>query len=244
MRLEGKVAIVTGAASGLGRATAQRFAAEEAKVVIADFDKKGGEETESQIRAAGGEAAFTPTNVCNSADVQRMASFALERYGGRIDILVNGVGVLRLGQVVDLSEEIWDQTMDVNVKGTFLCCKAVLPAMLRQRSGVIVNVSSSAALRPSPDYPAYTAAKFAVEGFTRALAAEVNTQGICVVAVRPGVMDTPLGRQGFIERRGRTPNKEELEHMLQPEEVAGVILNLASPEMARTNSAIVDVIVP
>lgn len=244
MRLKDKVAIVTGAASGLGRATAVRFAAEGARVVLADFDEQGGQETQELIRANGYESCLVRTNVCNPVEVQNMVQAALEAYGGRVDILINAAGVLRLGYVVDLSVEDWDLTLDVNVKGTFLCCKAVLPVMLRQGRGVIVNVSSSAVLRPSPDYPAYTAAKFAVEGFTRALAAEVNANGITVSAVRPGVMDTPLGRQGFIERKGRAPTDEELKHMLHPEEVAGVILNLTSPEMARTTSAIVDVVVP
>ncbi|MEA4907489.1 MAG: SDR family oxidoreductase [Anaerolineaceae bacterium] len=244
MRLKDKVAIITGAASGLGRATALRLTQEGARLVLADLDEAGGEETVRLVQAAGGQAVFVRTDVRRWADAERLAQAALDTYAAGIDILINGAGVLRPGQVVDCLEEDWDLTLDVNLKGTFLCCKAVLPSMLQQHSGTIINVSSSAALRPSPDYPAYTAAKMAVMGFTQALAAEVNKDKITAITIRPGVIETPLGVQGFVARRGREPNAEERSHMLKVEDVAGVICHLVDPEMARTTSAVVDVIVP
>lgn len=244
MRLKDKTAIITGAASGLGRATAIRLAADGAKIVLVDMDDAKGKATEQEIRASGGQAYFIQTDIRVCRQVEQMVRRALEYFPGTLDILVNAAGVLRLGYVVDCSEEDYDLTMDVNLKGTYLCCKAVLPTMIRQGSGAIVNVSSSAALRPSADYPLYTASKFAVEGLTRALAAEVNKDHISVMAIRPGVIDTPLGRQGIVERKGRQPTQEELSHMLLPEEVAGMIAHMVDPEFARATSAVIDAIVP
>ena len=161
MGFEGKVAIVTGAGSGIGRATAIKLAEKGVKVVVAELNVAGGEETEAIIRRNNGEAVFVPTDVTKPEDAERVVRVALERFdspgGKRVDILVNCAGVLRYGLVEDLSVDDWDLTIAVNLKGTFLCCKAVVPVMKRQKDGVIINVSSSGARSYPVHYPAYVA---------------------------------------------------------------------------------------
>jgi len=245
MRFRNQVAVVTGAASGIGRATAIRLAQEAASVVVVDIDRDGGRATERCIRDVGGEAVFVPTDVTSPADVEALVRVAGERFGddshGRVDILVNAAGVIRYGPMPEQTEEDWDLTLNVCLKGTFLCSKAVIPLMMRRRDGVIINVSSSGARLFPAAYPAYVAAKMGVLGLTQAMARGLREHGIAVVAVCPDLVDTPTGRKSFAEQLGRDPGAEDVAEMLRPEQVAGVIANLADPEMRFASSTVVDV---
>jgi 3-oxoacyl-[acyl-carrier protein] reductase len=140
-RLQGRVAIITGAGTGLGRATALLFADEGAKVVVADVDSKSAQETADLIQARGGDALAVQTDVSKRADAENLARTTIERYQ-RVDILVNNAGIRGMGSVLDLTEEQWDSILDINLKGMFLCSKYVLPQMQKQRDGRIVCVSS------------------------------------------------------------------------------------------------------
>ncbi|NWF85021.1 MAG: SDR family NAD(P)-dependent oxidoreductase, partial [Bryobacteraceae bacterium] len=147
--LEGKAAIVTGAASGIGRATAGLFAERGAKVVAADWNEAAGREAVEEIRQGGGEDVFCHADVSQARDVERMVRFAVERYG-RLDILVSNAAVQILGQLTETSEEDWDKVIDVNLKSMFLTCKYVFPYMEKQRSGCIINIASVAGIRSGP----------------------------------------------------------------------------------------------
>jgi 3-oxoacyl-[acyl-carrier protein] reductase len=204
-----------------------------------------GRATERVIRDAGCSAVFVETDVTNATHVQRMVQVAVDTFGAklrhrRVDILVNAAGVLRYGYTADLSEHDWDLTIAVNLKGTFLCCKAVLPLMKEQNDGVIVNISSSGARSCPPEYPAYVASKAAVLGLTRSIAREAYKHHVSIQAICPVMVDTPMGRQAFLEFEGRAPHAEELARMLKPESVAKIILHMVSPDMRDASSTVVD----
>ena len=192
-RLEGRVAIVTGAAAGIGAAIARAFVAEGARVVVADRDLAAATRTAAAI----GDAAFAfDVDVTQEALVQALAQAARSRFG-RIDILVNNAGIMRKAFVKDMTEALWDAVVDVNLKATFLCSKAVLPAMIEARRGRIINIASIAAKVGEPTASAYSAAKWGVLGFTRSLALEVAQHDILVNAICPGPIPTALGEQGW-----------------------------------------------
>jgi len=192
-RLEGRVAIVTGAAAGIGAAIARAFVAEGARVVVADRDLAAATRT----AAAFGDAAFAfDVDVTQEAPVQALVQAARSRFG-RIDILVNNAGIMRKAFVKDMTEALWDAVVDVNLKATFLCSKAVLPAMIEARRGRIINIASIAAKVGEPTASAYSAAKWGVLGFTRSLALEVAQHDILVNAICPGPIPTALGEQGW-----------------------------------------------
>lgn len=191
--LQDKVSLITGGASGMGRAAALAFAEAGSKVVIADTDPSGGDETASLIKKAGGEVEFVPTDVTASSDVENMVHAVVDRFG-RLDCAFNnaGIGGTMFVPMADYEEDIFDQVVDVNLKGTFLCMKCELPAMLANGSGAIVNMSSVAGLTGGPMGAAYYASKHGVIGLTRSAAMEYATQGLRVNAVCPGWTETPL----------------------------------------------------
>ena len=164
-RLEGKVSIVTGAGTGIGRAIATVFAKEGSKVIVADLDLKGAEETVEGIRKQGGDAAAISTNISRAADVEKMVQFAVETYG-KLNVLVNNAAIYGFDtpEITDFPEEDWDRMMNVNLKGVFLCCKYAIPAMRQAGGGSIVSISSIAALVKSVQ-PAYAASKGGVQAF-------------------------------------------------------------------------------
>jgi meso-butanediol dehydrogenase/(S,S)-butanediol dehydrogenase/diacetyl reductase len=196
LELTDTVAIVTGAARGIGRGIALGLAREGAHVVVADLPsvQSDMEETQRQVEALGVQAHLVHADVRDEAQVQAMAQAAIDRFG-RIDVLVNNAGVIGVAPVVAMTEEQWDFVIDVNLKGTFLCSKAVIPHMAGRRSGRIVNLSSLAGRRGSAALSHYCTSKFGVIGFTQSLALEVAGSGIAVNAVCPGFVDSAMWRE-------------------------------------------------
>ena len=232
----GKVAIVTGAAGGIGRAVSLALAGAGAKVLVVDLSRDGGLETERQILAAGGDAKFVAADVSKSEDVAHYVAEA-KRAWGRIDIFMNNAGwegVIK--PLVDYPDELFDKVMAINVRGVFLGLKHVLPVMIAQKSGAVVNTASIGAFIGTRNLGPYTASKHAVMGLTKTAAMEVARKGIRVNAVCPGPVDTPMIREieanqapGATQslRDQRTASIPDGRYA-QPEEVANLMVYLAS----------------
>ena len=191
MRLEGKVAIITGAASGIGQATALLFAKEGAKVVVADLDEAGGNEVVEQINAGGGESMFVHTDVTVATDVQAMIKSTVDTYG-KLDVLFNNAGIAMRLPVVDLPEEDWDRCVDINLKGVFLGSKYAVPEMIKNGGGSIINMASIYGLVGAPTRAAYVATKGGVANLTRGMALDYATDNVRVNCICPGFTETPL----------------------------------------------------
>ena len=236
-RLEERVAIVTGAAAGIGAAIARTFCGEGARVVVADRDSEAAEATAKEI---GRAAIAMRLDVTKENQVRAVVADTLARFD-RIDILVNNAGIMRKAYVKDMAEELWDAVVDVNLKATFLCSKAVLPAMIEARRGRIINIASIAAKVGEPTASAYSAAKFGVIGFTRSLALEVAQYDILVNAICPGPIPTALGQQGWREGAqiegvdldrimARVGSRSPLRRLGSVEQVAKMALFIASDD--------------
>ena len=243
-RLAGRVAIVTGGAAGIGAAIAKAFVAEGARVVIADRQIEAATAT---ARTLGEHAFASSVDVTHEHQVQAMARDALSRHG-RIDILVNNAGIMRKAYVKDMTEETWDAVVDVNLKATFLCSKAVLPAMIDAGRGRIINIASIAGKVGEPTASAYSAAKFGVIGFTRSLALEVAAHDILVNAICPGPIPTALGEQGWrdgaqvegvpLDRiMTRVNSRSPLKRLGTVEHVARMALFIASDDCSFTTGS-------
>lgn len=234
MRLKNKVAIVTGAGAGIGRAIAERFASEGAAVVIAEIDDAKGELVARSIRDAGGEAAFVQTDVSDEAQVKAMTQTALDRYGA-IDVLCNNAAVLFFREEArahELGNEIWDRTIAVNLRGYWLCSKYVLPSMLRQGGGSIIHVASPTGLFGFTRITAYSASKGGVIGLMRAMAADYAPDHIRVNAVVPGTIDTPMNAAELSDPTAREHYAEitPARRLGKPTDLAGIAVFLASED--------------
>ena len=240
--LAGKVAIVTGAGQGMGYAVAHRLAAAGASVVVNDVNPAAAEQTAAALRAAGHPALAVPGDVASSQDVCGIVAATLDRYGS-IHILINNAGVLRPTAVIDIEEAEWDLVVNVNLKGTYLCSRAVLPAMREAGWGRIVSFSSTAGKNVSTVGGAhYTAAKAGVLGFTRHLAKEAAPYGITVNAVCPGLIDTEMVRATISdEQTSAYAASFPIARLGAPEEVAELVAFLASDRAAYITGASLDI---
>lgn len=243
MRLDGKVGIVTGSASGIGLAIAEAFAKEGANLTIADLNEEGGKEVEEGIQKLGRDALFVKTNIAKREDCKRLIDQTVKRFG-RIDILVNNAGLQHVAPITDFPEDKWDLLIGVMLTGAFLCTKYALPYMIQQKSGRIINMSSIHGLIGAKYKSAYVSAKHGIIGLTKVTALEMLEQGITANAICPTFVRTPLVDKQIDDQANAhgIPREEVLEkvilaeapmkRMLEPEEIAELAVYLAS-DLAR-----------
>jgi NAD(P)-dependent dehydrogenase (short-subunit alcohol dehydrogenase family) len=233
MRLQGKVAVITGGGSGIGKATAILFAREGARVVIGNRSTEAGEATAAQIRAAGGECRFVRTDVTIAADVKRLVDTAVEAYG-RLDCMFNNAGINMAGSVIDVSEEDWDYTIAVNLKSVFLGSKYALPYLIAGGGGTIINNSSNAGLIGRPNDPVYCASKHGIIGLTKSMALRHGPQNVRVNAICPGPVESQMmeeGRRAIGDAAAfdrLAASQTALKRIAPAEEVAELVCFLAS----------------
>ncbi len=242
MRLQDKVAIITGAGGGMGRVASLMFAAQGARVVVAEFGEAAGQETVRQVEAAGGAATFVKVDVSNEASAKAMVEHAIATYG-RVDVLYNNAGIMPEADhsVTDTEVAVWDQVMAVNVRGVFLGCKYAIPPMVAQGSGSVINIASFVALLGcSVPQDAYTASKGALLSLTRSLAVQFGPHGVRTNAICPGPVETPLLMDWLVKdaeakriRLARNPTGR----FGKPEEIVQMAIYLASDESRWTNGA-------
>ncbi len=240
MKLANKVAIITGAASGMGKCAALLFAQEGAKIAAADVSEGALKDTVDQIAASGGQAIAIRADVAKAADVERMVNEAVTKFG-KLDIIYNNAGIEgESAFLANMTEEQFDRVIAINLRGVWLGMKYALPHMMRQRSGSIINTASIAALVGLKGSTAYAAAKAGVIAMTRVAAAEYGRYNIRVNAICPGAIETPMAQR---IRAGAAPNPAAikrislLERMAQPEEIARVALFLASDDASFATGA-------
>lgn len=242
MRLADKVCVITGAGSGMGRVAATMFAAQGAKVVVADTNEAAADETVAAVTGAGGQAVAVRADVSKETDARAMVDAAISTFG-RIDVLYNNAGIMPEADhsVVDTEVDVWDAVMAVNVRGVFLGCKHAIPHMVGQGSGSIINIASFVALLGcSVPQDAYTASKGALLSLTRSLAVQFGPKGVRTNAICPGPVETPLLMDWLLKdeaaknlRLARNPSGR----FGKPEEIVNMALYLASDESRWTNGA-------
>ena len=229
MRLAGKVAVVTGGARHIGARYCRRLAAEGAAIVVADI--LNGDSLVQEIKSAGGKGMALTIDVAKEEDTHRMAAETMKAFG-RIDVLVNNAAIfinIQRQPFYEISAEEWDRVAAVNIKGPFLCAKAVFPQMKEQRSGRIINISSSTVFWGTPNFLHYVASKAALIGMTRSLAREVGEYGICVNAIAPGLVE----HEGQNAPRALTElqlKERSIKRLQTPEDLLGTLVFLASPD--------------
>ncbi len=236
-RLAGKIALVTGAGSGIGAATARRFAQEGALVAINDMNEVGGNQVVSEIREAGGQAELYLGSVADSGFVNQMVKDITTRFG-RLDILINNAGLLRDAMSHKMSEDQWDIVLDIHLKGSWLCARTAFDYMKSQNDGRIVNTSSTSALG-NIGQANYSAAKAGIWGLTKTLALEYARYNIRVNAIAPGFISTPMTAQIPVHLQEQGINNIPLKRKAEPEEVANLHLFLASDESSYITGQII-----
>ena len=229
MKLRGKVALVTGAAQGIGKAIALLLAQNGADVVVSDINLEKAEETAREIESTGVRAMAVKVDVANSGDVERTVATILEKFG-KIDILVNNAGITRDKLILRMSEQDWDLVLNVNLKGTFNCTKAVVKHMAKQRSGKIVSIASVVGEMGNAGQVNYSASKAGVIGLTKTLAREFAQRGINVNAIAPGYIETPMTEVLPEKVKEELRRLIPMERLGKPEDVAQAVLFLVSDE--------------
>jgi 3-oxoacyl-[acyl-carrier protein] reductase len=235
MRLKDKVAIITGAGHGIGRAYARRFAEEGATVVIAEIDAPAGEAVAREIQRADRPAWARPTDVTRFDSVKGLVEETVQRFG-KIDVLLNNAAIyvtrpLTKGNIEDLSLEEWDQVIEVNLKGVFLCCKAVIPVMKRQRGGKIINIASGTFFHGTGNMPHYTTSKGGVVAMTRVMAKQLGPWNINVNCMTPGsTMSEENVTEEVRKRRAESSGQRAFKRIEVPEDITGTALFLASSD--------------
>lgn len=236
-RVEGKVTIITGGASGIGRATALLFAKEGAEVVIADVNETGATETVQAIQQQGGTARFVRVDVASPVEVENLVESTVKQ-SGRIDVLFNNAAILMSKSVADTTPDEWNRIIGVNLTGVYLCCHFAIPHMLRQGSGVIVSTASPHSFATGKTIAAYAAAKGAIVALTRQMAMDYGRHGLRINCVVPGAIDTPMLRQDI--QAGDNPEEnvagwaktQPIGRVGYPEDIAKVVLWLATDDAA------------
>jgi 3-oxoacyl-[acyl-carrier protein] reductase len=230
MDLSDRVAIVTGGGRGIGRAIALKLAEAGASITVNDIGDMGpAKEVAGEIRKLGQDSLVVAADISQAADVTSLIDAAVEKYG-KVDILVNNAGITRDQLILRMSEDDWDKVLEVNLKSVFLCSKAVLRHMMRQRWGRIVNISSIVGLIGNPGQANYSSSKAGIIGLTRTIAKEVASRGITCNAIAPGFIDTPMTQQLPEERRQELMNQVPLGFLGTPRDVAEAVAFLASEE--------------
>jgi len=246
MRFQEKIAVVTGAAKGIGEAAAIAFAREGAAVAIVDIDRKAGDNVATRIRDKGGKVLVSLTDLSKEADIKAMVDSVIAQWG-QLDILVNNAGIYYQGDVTATSLEIWNQVMDVNLTGAFLCTKYVVAAMMERGRGVIINVASEAGLVGIMGQVVYNVSKGGMIALTRSCAVDLAGHGIRVNCVCPGTTDTPLVQEAVSRAPDPAAARRALEQVRPlnrlgtPEEIASAILYLASDEVGYATGAVLSV---
>jgi NAD(P)-dependent dehydrogenase (short-subunit alcohol dehydrogenase family) len=238
MKLQNKIAIISGGASGMGASIAQFFAQEGAKVIIGDIDDEKANDVALKIEKSGGHGLAVELDVVDENQVLRLVDFVLQKFH-RIDILVNCVGIAEFAPTTEVSLQQWRRVLDVNLTGVFLCCREVGKVMINQRSGKIVNFASTAGLSGVPYMAHYTASKHGVAGLTRALAVEWGKYNIHVNCICPGATATPMLLESTTEEyRADRAKRVPLQRLGKPEEQARAALFLASSESDYVNGSL------
>lgn len=237
MRLENKVALITGGGSGIGREAALLFAKEGAKVVVADVNEKGGEETAAEIKKNGGDGFFAKLDVTNRVQSKQVVEESLGRYG-RIDVLINNAAITQDALVTKMTEEQWEKVINVDLKGVFNCIQASVEVMLNQGNGTIINTSSIVGVNGNIGQVNYAAAKAGLIGVTKTLAKELGKKGIRVNAVAPGFIMTPMTMNVPEKILETMKEKTPLRRLGEARDVAYAYLYLASDEAKFVNGAV------
>lgn len=238
--LKDRIAVITGGADGIGRATAMRFAQEGAVVVIWDMNEEKGKKTAAEINAAGGKASFLKVNTSNFAEVEAASKKVVEQYG-KYEILINNAGITRDSTLKKMTPELWQQVIDVNLTGVFYCAKCAADIMTEQGWGRIVNASSVVALYGNFGQTNYVATKAGLIGMTKTMARELGKKGVTVNAVAPGFILTDMVRKMPEEVLKSMEDKVPVKRLGKPEEIAAAYAFLASDDAAYINGTVISV---